>query len=300
MKNVDKKLLSHILNEVIVLDHSVSMQDIAGQEAAKQALSEIIILPSLKPQWFTGLRTPPRGLLLFGPPGNGKTMLARAAAAVSNWNFFNISAASLTSKWVGEGEKLVRALFAAAKHLHPSIIFIDELDSMLCERRESENDASRKIKTQFMIEFTNMESNEAEKVLVIGATNRPFELDQAVLRRFPKRIYLPLPDVSARQLLLQRLLSSQNNTLSQQDFYTVASMTETYSGCDLTSLARDAAMAPIREIAMADLVSMDKQQIRDIHMADMLESVKRVRPSVSKDTLSQLDNWNRLYADATL
>ncbi|XP_031807094.1 spastin isoform X5 [Sarcophilus harrisii] len=260
-RNVDSNLANLIMNEIVDNGTAVKFDDIAGQELAKQALQEIVILPSLRPELFTGLRAPARGLLLFGPPGNGKTMLAKAVAAESNATFFNISAASLTSKYVGEGEKLVRALFAVARELQPSIIFIDEVDSLLCERREGEHDASRRLKTEFLIEFDGVQSAGDDRVLVMGATNRPQELDEAVLRRFIKRVYVSLPNEETRLLLLKNLLSKQGSPLTQKELAQLARMTEGYSGSDLTALAKDAALGPIRELKPEQVKNMSASEV---------------------------------------
>ncbi|TDH15590.1 hypothetical protein EPR50_G00010380 [Perca flavescens] len=272
LKNVDGKLADLILNEIVDSGSSIRFADVAGQDLAKQALQEIVILPALRPELFTGLRTPARGLLLFGPPGNGKTMLAKAVAAESNATFFNISAASLTSKYVGEGEKLVRALFSVARELHPSIIFIDEVDSLLCERREGEHDASRRLKTEFLIEFDGVQSGGEERVLVMGATNRPQELDQAALRRFSKRV-------------------SRGNQERR--------MTEGYSGSDLTSLAKDASLGPIRELHPEQLRKMEASEVRNICFRDFVESLMKIKRSVGAQTLELYTRWNRDYGDTT-
>ncbi|XP_051559175.1 spastin-like isoform X1 [Myxocyprinus asiaticus] len=299
LKNVDSKLANLILNEIVDSGSSVRFEDIAGQELAKQALQEIVILPALRPELFTGLRAPARGLLLFGPPGNGKTMLAKAVAMESNATFFNISAASLTSKYVGEGEKLVRALFSVARELQPSIIFIDEIDSLLCERREGEHDASRRLKTEFLIEFDGVQSGGDDRVLVMGATNRPQELDEAVLRRFAKRIYVALPTEETRLKLLMNLLSKHGNPLTQKELSQLASMTKGYSGSDLTSLAKDAALGPIRELRPDQVRNMSAKEMRNIRFSDFVDSLKRIKHSVSPQTLDQYVRWNREYGDTT-
>uniref|UniRef100_A0A8C7IHX2 microtubule-severing ATPase n=1 Tax=Oncorhynchus kisutch TaxID=8019 RepID=A0A8C7IHX2_ONCKI len=298
-KNVDSKLASFILNEIVDGGSSVSFEDIAGQELAKQALQEIVILPALRPELFTGLRSPARGLLLFGPPGNGKTMLAKAVAMESHATFFNISASSLTSKWVGEGEKLVRALFAVARELQPAIIFIDEIDSLLCERREGEHDASRRLKTEFLIQFDGVQSEGAERVLVMGATNRPQELDEAVLRRFAKRVHVALPTEETRFKLLKNLLGKHGHPLNQKELAHLAKMTGGYSGSDLTSLAKDAALGPIRELGPEQVKNMAASDMRNIRCKDFEDSLKRIKPSVSPTTLDLYVRWNTDYGDST-
>ncbi|CAK6978730.1 spastin [Scomber scombrus] len=298
-KNVDKKLASLILNEIVDSASSVRFEDVAGQDLAKQALQEIVILPALRPELFTGLRAPARGLLLFGPPGNGKTMLAKAVAVESNATFFNISAASLTSKYVGEGEKLVRALFSVAREMQPSIIFIDEVDSLLCERREGEHDASRRLKTEFLIEFDGVQSGGDDRVLVMGATNRPQELDEAVLRRFSKRVYVALPMEQTRLKLLKNLLGKHGNPLSHRELSQLARMTDGYSGSDLTSLAKDASLGPIRELCPDQVRNMEASEVRNICLSDFVESLKKIKRSVCPQTLELYSRWNRSYGDTT-
>ncbi|XP_034408455.1 spastin isoform X3 [Cyclopterus lumpus] len=274
-KNVDSKLANLIMNEIVDSGASVSFEDIAGQNLAKQALQEIVILPALRPELFTGLRAPARGLLLFGPPGNGKTML------------------------VGEGEKIVRALFAVARELQPSVIFIDEVDSLLCERREGEHDASRRLKTEFLIEFDGVQSGGDDRVLVMGATNRPQELDEAVLRRFAKRIYVALPDAETRLTLLKNLLEKHRNPLSKNELSSLAKVSAGYSGSDLTSLAKDAALGPIRELGPDQVRSMAASEMRNIKMKDFEDSLKRIKPSVSSATLNMYTKWNTDFGDTT-
>lgn len=301
LRGVDPKLAQSILDEIVEGGAAIQWEDIVGQEIAKQALQEMVILPSLRPELFTGLRSPARGLLLFGPPGNGKTLLARAVATECQATFFAISAASLTSKYVGEGEKLVRALFAMARELQPSIIFIDEVDSLLSERSNNEHEASRRLKTEFLVEFDGLPSNpENERVIVMAATNRPQELDEAALRRFPKRVYVTLPDADTRSELLKKLLSKQGCTLSPKELKRLATLTEGYSGSDLTALAKDAALGPIRELDPEQVKQMDPSSVRGITMSDFLDALKRIRKSVSPQSLVAYEKWSLQYGDVSL
>lgn len=235
-KGLDANAAKQILNEIVVKGDEVHWEDVAGLEGAKKALKEAVVYPFLRPDLFMGLREPARGMLLFGPPGTGKTMLARAVATESKSTFFAISASSLTSKWHGESEKLVRALFALAKALAPSIIFVDEIDSLLSARSgSSEHEASRRSKTEFLIQWSDLQRaaagkdttiGDASRVLVLAATNCPWDIDEAARRRFVRRQYIPLPEVETRDTQIRTLLGHQKHDLSEEDIGRLVGMTD--------------------------------------------------------------------------
>ncbi len=172
LKNIDPKMVELITNEIMDLGPALTWDDIAGLQFAKKTIKEIVVWPMLRPDIFTGLRGPPKGLLLFGPPGTGKTLIGKCIASQSKSTFFSISASSLTSKWVGEGEKMVRALFAVARIHQPAVIFIDEIDSLLSQRSDGEHDSSRRIKTEFLVQLDGATTSADDRILVVGATNR--------------------------------------------------------------------------------------------------------------------------------
>ena len=238
-KGVDEHAAKQIVNEIVVQGDEVHWSDIAGLDVAKDALKETVVYPFLRPDLFSGLREPARGMLLFGPPGTGKTMLARAVATESRSTFFAISASSLTSKFLGESEKLVRALFALARALAPSIIFVDEIDSLLSTRSGSgEHEATRRIKTEFLIQWsdlakaaagreqTDKEKGDASRVLVLAATNMPWAIDEAARRRFVRRQYIPLPEDHVRATQLRTLLSHQKHSLADDELVVLVKLTD--------------------------------------------------------------------------
>merc|ERR1719277_923341 len=198
-----------IKNEIMDCGQEVAWDDIAGLDFAKETVKEIVVYPLLRPDIFTGLRGPPKGLLLFGPPGTGKTLIGKCIASQSKSTFFSISASSLTSKYVGEGEKMVRALFAVARVHEPAVIFIDEIDSLLAQRSDSEHESSRRIKTEFLVQLDGCSTVGEERILIVGATNRPQDLDEAARRRLVKRLLIPLPENEARKQIIARLIGKE-------------------------------------------------------------------------------------------
>lgn len=240
-KGVDENAAKQIFNEIVVQGDEVHWDDVAGLDIAKKALKEAVVYPFLRPDLFMGLREPARGMLLFGPPGTGKTMLARAVATESKSTFFAISASSLTSKWLGESEKLVRALFTLAKALAPSIIFVDEIDSLLSSRGgATEHESTRRVKTEFLIQWSDLQraaagkaqtdkekqEGDASRVLVLAATNLPWAIDEAARRRFVRRQYIPLPEGHVRATQLRTLLSHQKHNLREDEIEALIKLTD--------------------------------------------------------------------------
>jgi SpoVK/Ycf46/Vps4 family AAA+-type ATPase len=301
LRHLDKKLVKMISSEIIDSGATVTWDDIAGLKFAKRCVTEAVILPMLRPDIFTGLRRVPKGLLLFGPPGTGKTMIGKAIASGSGATFFSISASSLTSKWCGEGEKLVRTLFAVAAYHEPAVIFIDEIDSLLTARSDGENEASRRIKTEFLVQLDGVGTSAEKRVLVIGATNRPQELDEAARRRFVKRLYITLPSDEARSSLITRLLKKNKSDVSAQEVKALTVRSKGYSGSDLHALCTEASMGPIRDLmtsggdplaAVQSAANMSADNVRAIRTSDFDDAFRQVRASVAQTELAAYIKWN--------
>uniref|UniRef100_A0A3B6JIY5 AAA+ ATPase domain-containing protein n=1 Tax=Triticum aestivum TaxID=4565 RepID=A0A3B6JIY5_WHEAT len=308
----EKRLLADVIPPN---DIGVTFDDIGALENVKETLKELVMLPLQRPELFCKgqLTKPCKGILLFGPPGTGKTMLAKAVATEAGANFINISMSSITSKWFGEGEKYVKAVFSLASKISPSVIFIDEVDSMLGRRENpGEHEAMRKMKNEFMVNWDGLRTKDKERVLVLGATNRPFDLDEAVIRRFPRRLMVNLPDASNREKILKVILAKEE--LGQDtDLESLANMTDGYSGSDLKNLCVTAAHYPIREILEKEKKEKNvaksegrpepalhgSEDVRPLSLDDFKSAHEQVCASVSSDSanMNELVQWNDLYGE---
>ncbi|KAG5654306.1 hypothetical protein H0H81_004725 [Sphagnurus paluster] len=223
-------------------------EHIGGLDPIISSLRESIIYPLLYPNLFnstSSLLSAPKGVLLFGPPGCGKTMLAKALAKESGATFINIAASVLTNKWYGESNKLVAGLFSLARKTQPSIIFIDEIDSFLRERTKGDHEVTGMMKAEFMTLWDGLTSA-SDRILVLGATNRPNDIDSAILRRMPKRFAIQLPNFEQRLKILNLMLK-ETKLVPNFPMSELAELTEGHSGSDLKEMCRNAAMVPVRE-----------------------------------------------------
>ena len=324
------KYKESIVNNVIMKDKpNVKWDDVAGLYTAKEALKEAVILPIKFPQLFTGARRAWTGILLYGPPGTGKSHLARAVATEAESTFFTVGASDLISKWQGDSERLLHSLFEAARENKPSIIFVDELDSLLPARTDSQSDSIHRFINQFLQEMDGVGKDQTG-VLVLGATNTPWSLDPAVRRRFQKKIHIGLPDLPARLRIFEISIGKTPCEISKEQLRQLAADTEGYSGSDISIICREAIMAPVRKVQSAthfkpltvqhpetgvvrsgltpcspgdpDAREMTWQDIPGsqliepvVTFRDFARAVQTTRPTVSPEDLTRIDEYTQMF-----
>ncbi|KAL1975828.1 hypothetical protein VTN31DRAFT_4220 [Thermomyces dupontii] len=279
-------------------DIPVSFEDIGGLDDVIEELKESVIYPLTMPHLYSStssLLSAPSGVLLYGPPGCGKTMLAKAVAHESGACFINLHISTLTEKWYGDSNKLVNAVFTLARKLQPAIVFIDEIDAVLGTRRSGEHEASGMVKAEFMTHWDGLTSanarGEPQRVVVLGATNRIHDIDEAILRRMPKKFAVPLPPAPQRLRILALILK---DTKIDRDNFDVDYLVEAMagmSGSDIKEACRDAAMIPVRELIREkkakglQLTSVDPREVRGLRTDDFFQrtggvkTIPRPRPS---------------------
>ncbi|KAL3689086.1 hypothetical protein R1sor_015395 [Riccia sorocarpa] len=304
----DPDLAAMLERDVLETSPGVRWEHIAGLTEAKRLLEEAVVLPLWMPEYFQGIRRPWKGVLMFGPPGTGKTLLAKAVATECGTTFFNVSSATLASKWRGESERMVRCLFDLARAYAPSTIFIDEIDS-LCNSRGStgEHESSRRVKSELLVQVDGVNNSPGEDgdkkiVMVLAATNFPWDLDEALRRRLEKRIYIPLPNEESRRDLIKINLKDVD-IAADVDIEELARRTEGYSGDDLTNICRDASMNGMRRKIAGktpdEIKGMTKDQMYEpVAMRDFDDALNKISRSVSTSDIERHEKWLAEFGSA--
>lgn len=290
----DEKRLQEMISDTIITERpNIKMTEVAGLDDAKQAINDAILTPLKHPELFKGkARQPWRGILFYGPAGCGKTLIAKAVASEVNATFFNVSAANIVSKWLGESERLVMHLFQLARKNQPAIVFVDELDSIGVSRSGDDVGGERRMKTQLLTELQGLASNHEDRVTVIGATNLPWEIDFALRSRFEKRIHVPLPNTEARAAILE--IHMEDIEVSPTvDFEEMADLTEGYSGRDISIVCREAAMEPIRDLQRTGRLDDEREilDIRPVSRNDFLSAIENIRPATPPEDVRRYIDW---------
>jgi katanin p60 ATPase-containing subunit A1 len=303
----DEELAAAISGEMTdAVAIGIKFDDIAGQQEAKDALQEAVIYPAIMPEYYQGILRPPKGVLLYGPPGTGKSMLAKAVAGMGQTTFFNVSTATLTSRMRGDSEKLVRILFEMARHYSPAVIFIDEIDSMCGQRGSDQHEASRRTLSVILAQMDGVGVDTSKFVMVLGATNHPWDIDEAMRRRFEKRIYIPLP-VHEERVALFHILTRDVKLDDDVDFEVLSREFErmNYSGADLAVLTREAASMVMRNYlanpANREEIAKDRAKVVErikelpVLMEYFRQAQRKTPTSVDMKIVEKFEQWKRQF-----
>ncbi|KAG2385468.1 hypothetical protein C9374_003283 [Naegleria lovaniensis] len=332
-KSEQQELEASIKNSIVREKPNISWDEIVGMDGPKTIVNEAIILPKRFPQLFTEERKPIRTILLYGPPGTGKSMFVKCAASNIDATFFSVSSSDIVSKFMGESEKLVKTLFEEAKKSQPAVVFIDEIDAVGSSRdgfsgsSSSSSESMNRLKTELLLkmqEILDMD-NHSDGVVVIAATNRPFDLDPALRRRFQKRIYIPLPAENERKSLFRINLEGVESDVTLQDLEQFAKATSNYSGSDISVVVRDALMKPLREamkseyfrwtkegtiepcsatdvgakkMNLLDIQETEKLRIAKVTAQDVFDSIASIKPSTNPNELSHFVKFTQDYGES--
>ncbi|KAF1987443.1 AAA-domain-containing protein [Aulographum hederae CBS 113979] len=295
----------------------VSFDDIGGLEDIIEELKESVIYPLTLPHLYahsSSLLSAPSGVLLYGPPGCGKTMLAKALAAESGACFINLHISTLTEKWYGDSNKLVAAVFSLARKLAPTIVFIDEIDAVLGQRRSGEHEASGMVKAEFMTHWDGLTSANStgmpQRICILGATNRIQDIDEAILRRMPKKFPVSLPSSHQRRGIYKLILKDTKVDHANFDLDYLVRVSAGMSGSDIKEACRDAAMCPVREYIKANKSrgtlkrGVNADEVRGIRTDDFLgrkgavHQMRDAEPPSAVAAISEPDSDQRVETDS--
>lgn len=271
----------------------VKWEDCIGLDAQIELLKEATVYPLLYPDLFSSITSSWSGILLYGPPGTGKTLLAKALATEQTRNFINVTCSAFISKWRGDSEKMIKVLFDLAKYYAPSTIFIDEIDSLLSETKDSNHEATCRFKNELLVQMDGLISSNTS-IFLLATTNTPWKLDKALLRRFEKRIMIPLPNDDAKILMLKYYLKWTGD--NKFDMKPMVPLMTNFSGSEIKIACKELEMRLIRE--QLQEIKKNKKRVnskRSPTLQDLKCALESVRPIVNLDYYKQIIDWNEQY-----
>uniref|UniRef100_G3NPJ7 Fidgetin n=1 Tax=Gasterosteus aculeatus TaxID=69293 RepID=G3NPJ7_GASAC len=294
LKSSDSNLVEMVTTEILQQGPPVDWSDIVGLDVAKAAIKEEILWPILRPDMFSGLTTLPRSLLLFGPQGTGRTLLAHCMASQLGAAFLQLSSSALVTKWLGEGDKIIQASFLVARCRQPAVVFIKEVDLLLSDQLSEESPVNR-LKAELLMQLDSILTSAEDHVLVVCSTNKPEEIPESLRRYFAKRLLIPLPDGTARHQIITQLLSQHNYCLSDKEMSLLVQRTEGFSGLDVAQLCQQAAVGPLHGIPGTDLSALHPTQMRPVSYQDFDSVFCKFQPSISQKELDVYTEWNKMF-----